>query len=41
MRAQGDLTMAQIASVLKVGRSTRYQHLDLNQPQDDAEELAA
>lgn len=42
MRAQGDLTMAQIASVLKVGRSTLYQHLDLSHPSDElAAELAA
>lgn len=29
MRAQGELTMAQIASALGVGRSTLYEHLDL------------
>src|SRR5436853_4043311 len=29
MRAHGELTMAQIAATLGVGRSTLYQHLDL------------
>ena len=29
MRAQGELTMAQIASTLGVGRSTLYEHLEL------------
>ena len=29
MRAQGDLTMTQIANTLGVGRSTLYQHLEL------------
>ena len=30
MRGQGELTMAQIARALGVGRSTLYQHLDLH-----------
>ena len=29
MRAQGELTMAQIARTLGVGRSTLYENLDL------------
>lgn len=41
MRDQGKLTMTQIASVLKVGQSTLYQHLELHQPDGDAKELAA
>ena len=35
MRDQGKLTMTQIASVLKVGRSTLYQHLELSQADKD------
>jgi DNA invertase Pin-like site-specific DNA recombinase len=41
MRERGELTMAQIASVLKVGRSTLYQHLERHERDTDAEELAA
>jgi DNA invertase Pin-like site-specific DNA recombinase len=35
MRAQGQLTMSQIADVLKVGRSTLYQHLNLRQDEPE------
>jgi AcrR family transcriptional regulator len=38
MRAQGELTMAQIARTLGVGRSTLYEHLDIpTARQDDLE----
>ena len=41
MRTQGQLTMAQIADLLEVGRSTLYQHLDLRQePAETAQVLA-
>jgi DNA-binding phage protein len=38
MRAQGELTMAQIARTLGVGRSTLYENLDLTA--ERAEQLA-
>jgi len=41
MRDQGKLTMSQIARVLKIGRSTLYQHLELSQADGDPKELAA
>ena len=40
MRAQGELTMAQIARALGVGRSTLYQHLDLAAEQEQLQEAA-
>jgi len=40
MRAQGELTMAQIAQTLGVGRSTLYQHLDLAPPHSAASEAS-
>ncbi|MGH2895190.1 MAG: recombinase family protein [Solirubrobacteraceae bacterium] len=41
MRKQRDLTMAQIASILKVGRSTLYEHLDLDAEREQQAEHAA
>jgi len=41
MRAHGELTMAQIAATLGVGRSTLYQHLDLLDRGQLGDELAA
>jgi DNA invertase Pin-like site-specific DNA recombinase len=41
MRAHGELTMAQIAATLGVGRSTLYQHLDLLDRGQLSDELAA
>jgi DNA invertase Pin-like site-specific DNA recombinase len=41
MRAQGQLTMAQIADVLEVGRSTLYQHLDLSQEPAETGQVSA
>jgi DNA invertase Pin-like site-specific DNA recombinase len=41
MREKRELTMAQIASMLGVGRSTLYQHLELGQEDGELPELAA
>jgi DNA-binding phage protein len=41
MRDKRELTMAQIARALKVGRSTLYKHLDLSQETSGEDELAA
>jgi DNA invertase Pin-like site-specific DNA recombinase len=41
MRGQGELTMAQIAAALGVGRSTLYQHLDLHDRGQVDDALAA
>jgi DNA invertase Pin-like site-specific DNA recombinase len=40
MRAQGELTMAQIARTLSVGRSTLYEHLDLATEHDQLQDAA-
>jgi DNA-binding CsgD family transcriptional regulator len=40
MRAQGELTMLQIARTLGVGRSTLYQHLDLLDHRQVGDEVA-
>ena len=40
MRAQGELTMAQIARTLGVGRSTLYEHLDLETKHDQLQGAA-
>jgi hypothetical protein len=41
MRDRRELTMAQIARTLKIGRSTLYKHLDLSQETSGEDELAA
>jgi transposase-like protein len=41
MRERGDMTMAQIARALGVGRTTLYEHLELGRTGAQGNELAA
>ena len=41
MRTKRELTMAQIAHALKIGRSTLYKHLDINHKTNTMHDLAA
>ena len=41
MRDKRELTMAQIARTLKIGRSTLYKHLDLSHEANTENDLAA
>ena len=41
MRDKRELTMAQIARTLKIGRSTLYKHLDINHETNTEHDLAA
>jgi hypothetical protein len=41
MREKRELTMAQIARTVKIGRSTLYKHLDINHETNTEHDLAA
>ena len=41
MRDKRELTMAQIARTLKIGRPTLYKHLDINHKTNTKHDLAA